>query len=153
MAGTLQQFLANATREAASSLEKALNRLPEDKRDWSPMGDARSAMDMVAECAILSDPTNIVQSRSFPMDFDFGAFQQQKNELAKNPAEAWSLLKQNVERAITTIQSVPDSDLDIQVQMPFGTFTIGQIISYPYWNMSYHEGQINYIASMLGCME
>ncbi len=30
--------------------------------------------------------------------------------------------------------------------------TVAQIASYPYWNMCYHEGQINYIASMLGCL-
>jgi hypothetical protein len=30
--------------------------------------------------------------------------------------------------------------------------TLANIIAYPYWNMSYHEGQVNYIASMLGCL-
>lgn len=152
MPGTLQQFLGNAIREQAKNLETAVNRLPEDKRDWSPMGDARSAMNMVAECAMLCDPTKIVTTRSFG-DFDFVAYQKQRDELATNPAVAWSTLWPNVEAGIKTIQSVPDSDLDIEVTMPFGTFTIAQIISYPYWNMSYHEGQINYIASMLGCLD
>jgi hypothetical protein len=27
--------------------------------------------------------------------------------------------------------------------------TLEQIMSYPYWNMCYHEGQVNYIAAML----
>jgi hypothetical protein len=152
MAGTLQQFLIKAIPEAANNLETAVNRLPVDKRSWSPMGDARSAINMVAECAMLCDPTKIVETRSFG-DFDFMAYQKQRDELANNPAEAWSLLKANVDRAVACIQSVPDTDLDIEIQMPFGTFTIAQVIAYAYWNMSYHEGQINYIASMLGCLD
>ena len=31
--------------------------------------------------------------------------------------------------------------------------TLAQVIAYPHWNMSYHEGQINYIASMLGLLK
>ena len=153
MAGTLQQFLAKTTREAADNLQTAVNRLPEDKRNWSPMGDARSAMNMVAECAMISDPTKIVETRSFPMDFDFSDYLKKLSELANDPDKCWSLLKDTVDRAVACIESVPDADLDLEVQMPFGTFTIGKIIAYPYWNMSYHEGQINYIASMLGCLE
>lgn len=154
VANTLQEFLAESTREAAKNLETALLRLPEDKRNWSPMGDARTAMDMVAECAILCDPTDIVQSRSFPSDFDFGAFQQRKAELAaKGWEEARALLHKNLDRGIGAIRAVPDEDLNVQVQMPWGPFTLAQIISYPYWNLSYHEAQINYIASMLGCLE
>jgi hypothetical protein len=30
--------------------------------------------------------------------------------------------------------------------------TPAQMITYPHWNMTYHEGQINYIASILGCL-
>lgn len=153
MPNSLQQFLAEATQTAAKDLETALFRLPEDKRNWSSMGDARSAMDMVAECAILSDPTEIVTSRSFPSNFDFGAFGQQKTELAKDWNAVKALLTRNVENAVATIRSIPEEDLGIEIDMPWGKMTIAQIISYPYWNMSYHEAQINYIASMLGCLE
>jgi len=41
---------------------------------------------------------------------------------------------------------------NVEVQMPWGMMTLAQIISYPYWDMSYHEGQINYLASMLVCL-
>jgi hypothetical protein len=36
--------------------------------------------------------------------------------------------------------------------MPWGPMTVSQILGYPFWNMCYHEGQINYIASMLGTL-
>jgi len=63
-----------------------------------------------------------------------------------------SLLEVNLEKVASVIRSVPDKDLDIELEMPWGKGTIGQIIAYPYWNMSYHEGQINYIASILGVL-
>jgi hypothetical protein len=153
MSNSLQNFLVEATQTAAKNLEAALFQLPEDKRNWSSMGNARTAMDMVAECAILGDPTQIVRTRAFQTDFDFAAFESHKAELANNWEAARALLYKSVDNAVSTIKSVPDEDLEIEVEMPWGNYTIGQIIAYPYWNMSYHEAQINYIASMLGCMQ
>src|SRR5436309_304523 len=130
MANSLQTFLAEATRTAAKDLEAALFRLPEDKRNWSSMGKARTAMDMVAECAILSDPTEIVRTRSFPSGFDFAAFGQSKADLARDWIAVHALLMKNVESAVATIESVPDEDLGIEVGMPWGKMTLAQIISY-----------------------
>src|SRR6266481_788504 len=113
MSNSLQTFLVEATQTAAKNLETALLRLPEDKRNWSSMGDARTAMDMVAECAILGDPTEIVRTRSFPSDFDFAAFGQRKAELARDWNAVHALLMKNVENAVATIQSIPDEDLGV----------------------------------------
>jgi len=151
--GTLQEYLVSAIPRTVIDLEAALHRLPEDKRNWSPMGDARTAMDMIAECALLSDVTDIVKTRAFSPDFDFGAYRTQKDELANNPEKAHALLLDATSKAVETIKSIPDDDLAIEVQMPWGPMTIAQVIAYPYWNMCYHEGQINYIASMLGCLD
>jgi hypothetical protein len=154
MPGTLQQFLATATPNAATVLETALLRLPEDKRGWSPMGDARTALDMIAECALLNDVTEIVRTRTFDGGFDFGAFGQAKKALAEGDWETLrTQLHESAARSVATVQTVPDEDLGITIQFPWGPATLAQVLSYPYWNMSYHEGQINYIASMLGCLE
>ena len=152
MPNTLQEFLATATQEAATELETALLRLPEDKRNWSPMGVARTALDMVAECAILNDITDIVQSRTFPADFDFAALGRAKSELSQDWNALRSVLHENTSRAVAAIPTVPADDLSIEIEMPWGSVTLAQVISYPYWNMSYHTGQINYLASMLGCL-
>ena len=154
MPGTLQQFLAEATLEAAKNLETAFLRLPEDKRDWSPMGEARTALDMIAECAMLGDPTQIVQSRSFPSEFNFQDYIRNKQAFARQGWEAVrAKLHESASRAAETIRTVPDEDLGIEIQMPWGPLTLARVIAYPYWNFSYHEAQINYLASMLGCLE
>ena len=152
MASTLQTFLVKAIEEAAKELEEAYLRIPEDKRNWSPMGDARTAGDLVAECAILNDIENMVRTRKFP-DVDFEAYGRAKTELAKDWGVLQSKLHENTAKAIATIRNVPDEDLAIEFPSPWGPLSIQQTIAYPYWNMSYHLGQINYLASMLGCLE
>jgi hypothetical protein len=150
---SLQEFLTNVTQKAAADLETALLRLPDDKRNVSPMGDARTALDMVAECAILNGTTgDIIKNLTFPADFDYSAFVRAKAEISQDWNALQSLLRENTSRAIAAIGTVADEDLGIEVQMPWGPLTLAQVIAYPYWNMSYHEGQINYIASMFGCL-
>ena len=154
MPNTLQAFLAGATQKAADDLIAALNRLPDDKRNWNPMGEARTALDMVAECAILNGETaQLIQTRKFNEGFDLADLARQKAELAQDQDALLALLKENTGKVIAALRACPESDLGEQVSMPFGPLTFAQIISYPYWNMSYHEGQINYIASMLGCLK
>jgi hypothetical protein len=118
MAGSLQAFLVKATEEAAKELETAYLRIPEDKRHWCPMGQARTAGDLVAECGILNDIEDMVRNRKFPEGMDWESY-----------------------------------GLSIEFPSPWGSLSIEQTIAYPYWNMSYHLGQLNYIASMLGCLE
>jgi len=153
MPNTLQNFLATAIPKAAVDLETALLRLPRDKRNWNAMGKARSALDMVAEAAILNDVTEIVQTRAFPADFDLEEYEYSKQELAQNWNALRSLLHESAARSAETVRTIPDDDLNISIQMPWGPMSLEQIISYPYWNMAYHEGQINFIASMLGCLD
>jgi hypothetical protein len=146
----LHQFLTTATEKAATDLEAAYLKLPEDKRNWSPMGAARTAADMVAECAIMNEVSGLIQSRMFPADFDYGAFQRATGELSQDGEKLLALLHENTARGIAAIRTVSSDDLGIEIALPFGKFTLGQIMAYPYWNMSYHEGQITYIGTMLG---
>ena len=86
MPNTLEAFLVNATQKAADDLVVALERLPDDKRAWSPMGDARSALDMIAECAILNGTTaEMIAARAFPA-FDWDSYRSAKSALAEDPA-------------------------------------------------------------------
>ena len=154
MSNSVQEFFSTATLQAATDLEKALLRLPEEKRNWSPAEKARTAMDQVAECAILNGSTSeLIKTRTWNADYDFPEFLRKKEELARDWGAAKSLLNENTGKVIAAIGKVPDEDLGIVVDMPWGPMTLAQIVAYPYWNMSYHEGQINYIASILGCLQ
>lgn len=153
MPNTLQEFMGAAIPKAAADLEAALLRLPEDKRNWQTTETARSAMDQVAECAILNGiVAELLGSRKWPEDYDFGAFQRRKAELCQDWPGLKALLDENTARIAAAVRAVPEADLAVEVGMPWGPMSLAQIIAYPYWNLAYHEGQINYIASMLGCL-
>ncbi len=150
MPNTIQDFFATATQKAATDLTDAYLSLPEDKRDWKPAPKARTATDQVAECAMLTGYTaDLIQTQQWAMT-DFRAFVKDKEELK---AQGWdhlkSLLDTNVQRIVSVIQAVPDDALSDEIALPMGKRTVAEIISYPYWNMSYHLGQITYISTLL----
>ena len=154
MSYILQGFLGGAAQTASSELATALSRVPVEKRDWSPEGKARTALDLFAECAILNGYTSqSIEKRVWPLP-DFSVFFTDKAALVAQGEEAiHALLRENTARVIASIQVVPDEDLSNELEMPWGKQTLAEVIAHPYWNMSYHLGQINYIASMLGTLD
>lgn len=149
---TLQTFLADSTKKAADDLLAAFDRIPADKQSWSPMGDARTALDQLAECALLTGVTaQTVESRKW-LDDIVNSYPQDKQKLLETPEKIKPLLQANTQRMAAAVGAVTDQELAQSVSTAFGEMTWSQIVTYPYWNMSYHQGQINYIASMLGCL-
>ena len=151
---TLQDFLAESALSAAQELEAALLNLPEDKHNWSAGGTARTAIDMVAEVAILNgDTADMIQTRTGMVDFDADELNQRKAALCEDWNALKAMLDKNTARVADAIRGVPDDELKTEIPMPWGAMTLTDIIAYPYWNAKYHEGQINFIASILGNLE
>lgn len=88
----------------------------------------------------------MITERAWPADYNFEPYLKEKAILAQDWDAVKSMLAENTAKVAATIRSVPDDDLGIEVQMPWGPMTLAQILSY-------HEGQINYIASILGCLK
>ena len=153
MPNTLQNYMATATQKAADDLVAALMRIPEDTRAWSPDDKGRSALDQVAECAVLSGYTaELIQTRHWS-DSNASMFMKEKTEVLQDWDKLQGLLQQNTARLIAAIHTTPDDALVDEIQMPWTKMTLAEVLGYPYWNMSYHQGQINYIASMLGTLD
>ncbi len=147
---TAQEFLAAATQKAAGDLITALDGLPPGKRTWQPAPAARSAMDQVAECAILTGTVaDTVATRTAPDTAFMQSFVGEKALLAQEESNARALLETNVARVIAAIRNVPDADLETEIIMPWAPMTLRALCTYPFWNMSYHQGQITYIASLI----
>jgi hypothetical protein len=152
MSNTLQNFLADATVKTADALVEAFLRLPEQKRDWKPAESSRSALDQLAECALNNAfLVNIVETRQWTRSFE-DYLATKAALVAEGPDAAIALLKENTPRAIATIRAFPSDSLDEEITLPFGTSKMSEVLAYPYWNMAYHEGQINYIASILNLL-
>ncbi len=147
---TIQQFLASGTREQSEKLLTALDSLPDDKRNWSPTAGSRSAIDQIAECAMLNGSTALLLAgNEFPKDFSFEKYLQEKLDLAKDYHRTVELFKTNTDAVCRAIANLTESDLGKTVEMPWGSMSLNDLASYPLWNMTYHEGQITYIRLML----
>ena len=150
----LQTFLATSIPQSATDLETALLRLPDDKRDWSAGGQARTALHMVAEVAVLNgDTADMIETRQGMANFDVAELNRRIAELTGDWPALQTLLHHNSARVAAVVGALSDEDFDAEIQMPWGAMTMAQIAAYPYWNASYHEGQINFIASMLDCLK
>jgi hypothetical protein len=153
MPSPLQDFLATATQKAADDLVTAQLRIPEDKRLWSAEDKARPALDLIAECAILNGYTaELIQTGQWSTT-NAAQFSQDKSAAIGGDWDSLqALLMENTLRVIAAIRATSDDKLGNEIQMPWSKMTLAEVMAYPYWNMTYHEGQTNYIASMLGCL-
>ncbi len=148
---TVQEFLAVSAEKAAEDLKAAFLALPQDKWNWKPSDDARPAIDLLAEVALLSASSAwTIQNRAWNPNFDLPAHEREKAALWHDWPALESLLQTNTARVMEVIRAVPDADLTIELPTPWRRIPVHELIAYPYWNATYHEGQINYIASQLG---
>jgi hypothetical protein len=149
MSITQQDFLANSTEQAAKNLFAALLALPEEKRGWRPADTARTALELVAECAQNNAYTaDLIENRTWNAPIHDEYLTIQKGIAAKPLSELEALLQENTRRIVAVIRATPDDAMPVTLDTPFGAMTVADSAAYPYWNMSYHEGQINYIASL-----
>ena len=150
----VQDFLAESTLKAAQELEAALLQLPEEKRNWSAGGTARTAAHMAAEVALLNgDTADMIASRNGLVNFDVDALNRRIAPLCEDWPALQAMLHTNSARVAQAMREVPDEDLKLEISMPWGPMAMSEIMAYPYWNASYHTGQINFIASILGCLK
>ena len=149
MPNTLQDYLATATQKASADLAAALLRLPEDKRGWSPGEKSRTALDQVAECAILNEYTaELIQTRTWQADW-FADFPAAKVKAAQDWGTLQARLQESAARVAAAIADVPDEALADEIQLFGRTMALAEVMARSYWNMTYHEGQIVYIGSLL----
>ena len=156
MLNSVQEFLASSTQKAADDLITALDVIPSEKRSWKPSSAARSAIDQVAECAILNGSiVNMIENRFGPPAEFMAKFVSVKEALAQDEEAVRALHETNAALVVAAIQAVPDEELETDIPLPWGpktwgTMTLRDICAQPYWNMTYHQGQIVYIASLMG---
>ena len=145
---TIQEYDAAAIEKSAGDLVQAALALPEDKRDWQPLGKGRSALSQLAECAVMGTlAAKIVRA---------GAYQEslmaEWSEMLPaldTPDKAITQLREGAAALAAAVREAPEADLGNEIALPWATVTLAQFFLMPLWNMSYHEGQINYIGTLL----
>ena len=157
----IQDQVVKLTQKAVEDVCRAALAVPEDKRSWSPMGEARSVLSQMQEIA--TQPAFFVP---IIRDGQTPAFDEHAREQALKLRQSFDSVEKCIEaaRKATTelcqaMAAVPDARLEQEMTLPFGggmTLTMADILAMPSWNTIYHLGQINQIQLMLGigrCIE
>jgi hypothetical protein len=137
-------------RKSAEALTKATNDLG-NKATWSPMEKGRTAINQVAECAILtSGAVHAFETGTFP-SMDQEAFGAMMTELSGSAEQALAALAQHTEKVCVALGASSAEKLATTVTLPWGTIaSLEEVAMMMYWNNTYHEGQINYISTLVG---
>ena len=155
---TVNETAAKLTQQAADKLVKNLNVMPAEKQQWKPPQEGRSAHDQILECAVMNGfAAKILNDLAFPnmetMDWGgmFGKAAAENDTVEK----LLSTLEKSTADLIAATKAFPADKLSDTVMIPFdgSTRTWAEVIFFPYWNMTYHEGQINYIQLLYGDKE
>lgn len=149
MPETLQILAAERTRKGARNLIELLQVTPTEKLQWKPLGCGRSVIEQAIEC--------ILVNRKWALTLRQGVYTRVPVETVKqveatdqDVTQVQQLLQEAAEELASAILSLPVSQLESQITAPFGTYSVAECCLLGYWNMVYHEGQINYIHTLYG---
>ena len=159
---TIQQQASRMTQEALKSLFSAARRVPENKRDWTVMGEARSVQALLHECA-LTTPFYAAAAQGKMLEFATLVPEEQTRELWRKRVAACTDLdgteavaQETFAELCQTLEAIPDARLSEVQPHPMDSdrqVTTADLLFLAYWNLVYHTGQINYIQTLLGDTE
>ncbi|QYK54138.1 MAG: hypothetical protein KF824_04390 [Fimbriimonadaceae bacterium] len=151
----IQDLTVRQTQKALGDFLRAVESLPEDRRDWSPVEVVRSAMSMVQEVAVVPEfHLRLISGQGVPPELH--AELQAKAAQLRDFESGREAALHATSELCQAILSFPDDRLDDEVTLPFGpgvVFTMAEVIGLHYWNLVYHFGQVNYIQTALGDRE
>lgn len=150
----VQDAICRYTEDAVTNLYRAARRVSEDKLAWAPMAGGRTVLDQLQECA---------QSALWYLGYlepgydhgyaDIESMWQARRQW-KSVDECERITRGNTADFLDRVRALPDEALDARHEMPWGeTMTGFDVISFQYWNLTYHLGQIMYIQTLYGDME
>ena len=149
----VQDQIIMVTQEAMNEAFRYARAVPDDKLDWRPLDVGQSVLSMARELAKCSDwAYDILNGKG--MDMDDTTFAEMSSWATVADCEAAS--KEKLTRYFAYITDYPDSKLVETMDLPFGpggsmkTFTMAELMDYPRWNASYHQGQIAYVQTLYG---
>ena len=123
----------------------AVKGIPEDKRNWSPGGEATTVNWNINHVAHF--PVFIKASiEAMAPSFDFNAADLDFDEAIES-------LRAATADFCEYIKSVPAEKLDQEIEFPWGKYPVSAVLSWHEWNLTYHFGQVSYIQLILGDKE
>ena len=133
--------------EGTDSLWRSVKAMPTEKLTWKPSETSRTAQELLAEIVMTTGYTaKLVKVQKDPGMGETEQAVQTVEELEKAH-------RANVELFLQAVKGLPEEKFLEKIELPWGSMTFLSAISYAYWNLMYHLGQINYIQTMYGDQE
>ncbi len=148
---TIQQLAAKLNHEAVNGLIRNVRAMPEDKVNWQPLEKGRTTLSQLQECAIICGfSIYTLTNHALPPDFE-GAYGRELGDV-DTVDKAIAKLEERSAALAKVIASVPDTDLEMTVKMPWleQPSTLAELMLMNYWNLVYHIGQVSYIQTLYG---
>lgn len=140
------EALKEMMQDGADNLWRTVRATPEDRMDWRPAADARTARELIEEVVgVMPYSAELIRTRQ---NVDM-----QDGEQSKDLQELEAKHRASIEDYVAAVKEFPVEHLHDSIVLPWGKMSFMEVISYPYWNMMYHWGQISYIQTMYGDKE
>ncbi len=147
----VQEAAALATEKSLKVLVYTIDRTPDDRLVWKPCETARSALEVAAECAVVTGVwSEILASGVCPEpDRYFEIFS--RIDAISTREQVVLALEQETSRLASVLRAIPDERLSDNLTVFWGES--GPILYWLHWvaiHNSYHVGQICYIQRLYG---
>jgi uncharacterized damage-inducible protein DinB len=131
---------------------KGLRFVPQAKRDWKPAPTAWSAQEIAAHLSYWTIYfTKIVMGETLTAPDEAG-WRASTKEL-KDAAQTEQLTERLHQDFVMAVKGLSEKDLAREVELPWGKETVASAIGGNFWHVTYHQGQLNYIQTLLGDRE
>lgn len=133
--------------DGMNSLWRTVKAMPEDKIDWRPEPTARTTRQLLEELVdTMPFSIEFIKTQKMPKYEESSGKKRSMNEMEKE-------YRQHMEDFLKAVKNFPEADMQKENDLPWGKMTFFDLITYPYWNLMYHWGQISYIQTMYGDKE
>jgi uncharacterized damage-inducible protein DinB len=125
----------------AKNASHNLNFIPEEKLDWHPAPEAKSALDIAHEIATSVDAiANLMKTSEYHTNITRPTSREEAQAAVSAAAEAY----------ITTARGLSEERMAENVDFFGREMTVGKVLELPVIEAAHHHGQIAYIQTLLG---
>lgn len=143
-----QETIVKQLKDGLDMFARTYKQVREDKLDWKAAEGVRTAHEVACESVTMYGfSAHILDTRNF-IDYDYD--KAYAEHLTLSVEELLQKAQSDVELLYASILAFPTEDLEKEMDLPWGTMSMFDIMCYPYWNTMYHFGQISYIQTMYG---
>ena len=149
---------AKAHVQAGSArLAQLFSHVEDEKLTWSPSESARSALRLVAHCAItnqfFADIISGHLPEQMPSPGEFEADLHAREAQIASREEALDLLSETTSQLCRTIEGVSEETIVSQCRSPFGTLPMAFWLQESGQHLAVHAGQLAYLQTIWGDLD